>query len=422
MSQDFLPPPKLLATMPPAIDEELQTNSEYIPAAVLIVDDNESLREGYRRVLTAAGMGTVTAPSAIVALELLKNGDLFDVIVSDIVMPGIDGTTLLREVRKYNLDVPVILVTANPDLLSAMTAVQFGAFRYLVKPVPPADLVKTVAEAIRLHRLARLKREALTLVSNDPMQLGDRASLEVYFESALEKLWIAFQPIVGWQARELVAYEALVRSAESRLSNPALLFDAARRLGRVYDLSRRIRHLIAERIPQAPMNALIFVNLDPTDLEDAELGNRQTALSQHAHRVILEVTERSSLDHLQDVPRWVAQLRTLGYRVAVDDLGAGYAGLTSFMSLEPDFVKLDMALIRNIETSKRKQSLVRSLISLCARGLPFWTTWGRLRTSHIRRPFGSVAESPTWKHRLVGEHQGLRRRSTMTTMRALVLH
>ena len=117
------------------------------------------------------------------------------------------------------------------------------------------------------------------------------------------------------------------------------------------------------------MNALIFVNLDPADLEDSELGSPQAALSQHAHRVILEVTERSSLDLIQDVAGRVAQLRTLGYRVAVDDLGAGYAGLTTFVRLEPEFVKLDMALIRNIETSKRKQTLVRSLISLCARDL-----------------------------------------------------
>jgi EAL domain-containing protein (putative c-di-GMP-specific phosphodiesterase class I) len=390
MSKGSLPPSESPVTYPPAFDEGLRTPSKDIPSTVLVVDDNEPLREAYRRLLIQAGMGTVAAPSAIVALELLKNGQLFDVIVSDIVMPGMDGTALLREVRKYNLDVPVILVTANPGLTTAMAAVQFGAFRYLVKPVPPADLVKAVREAIRLHRLARLKREALTLLVDDPKQLGDRASLEVYFEMALEKLWMAFQPIVGWHNRELMAYEALVRSADSRLSNPALLFDAAERLGRVRELGRKIRQLVAERISQAPAGVLIFVNLHSSDLEDADLSSPQAALSQHAHRVVLEVTERSSLDLIHNVTGRVARLRTLGYRMAVDDLGAGYAGLTTFVSLEPEFVKLDMALIRNIESFKRHQSLVRSLISLCARELGIYIVCEGVETEAERDTLESL--------------------------------
>ncbi len=224
-------------------------------------------------------------------------------------------------------------------------------------------------EANKLHRLARLKREALTLLSYHREQLGDRASLEVHFTLALEKLWIAFQPIVRWQNRELLGYEALVRSADSRLSNPELLFDAAERLGRVSELSRKIRLLVAERIPEAPLNAWIAVNLHPADLQDANLLLSESALSQHARRVVLELTERRSLDHVLDLTERVAQLRALGYRVAIDNLGAGYAGLGGFNSLEPDFAKLDMALIRNIEASKRKQSLVRSLIALCGREL-----------------------------------------------------
>ena len=390
MSQDNLPDSKLQVTIPPSMDDEHQFDSEFTPASVLVVDDDEQLREGYRRLLTRAGIGTLAVPSAATALELMRNGDLFDVIVSDIVMPGTDGITMLREVRRYNLDVPVILITGNPSLLTAMAAVQFGGFRYLVKPVTPPDLVKAVREAIKLHRLARLKREALTLLSCHREQLGDRASLEVHFQLALEKLWIAFQPIVGWQNRELLAYEALVRSADSRLSNPELLFDAAERLGRVQELSRKIRELVAERILQAPVNAWIFVNLHPEDLKDANLFMTQAALAQHANRVVLELTERRSLDHVLDITERVAQLRKLGYRVAVDNLGAGYAGLASFNSLEPEFAKLDMALIRNIEGSKRKQSLVRSLIALCSRELGIFVVCEGVETEAERNTLESL--------------------------------
>ncbi len=390
MPQDDSLDSKLNITVPPPDDDEHQSYSEVTPASVLVVDDDEQLREGYRRLLTKAGIGTLAVASAKLALELLRNGDLFDVIVSDIVMPGTDGITMLREVRRYNLDVPVILITGNPSLMTAMSAVQYGGFRYLVKPVPPPDLVKAVHDAIKLHRLARLKREALTLLSSHREQLGDRATLEVHFQLALQKLWIAFQPIVGWQNRETLAYEALVRSAESRLSNPDLLFYAAERLGRVHELSRKIRQLVAEHIPQAPVNAWISVNLHPMDLQDPNLLLSEAALSQHAHRVVLELTERQTFDHVQDVSERIAQLRNLGFRVAVDNFGAGYAGLTSFNILEPDFAKLDMALIRNIDASKRKQSLVRSLIALCGRELGMYVVCGGVETEAERETLESL--------------------------------
>ncbi len=61
----------------------------------------------------------------------------------------------------------------------------------------------------------------------------------------------------------------------------------------------------------------------------------------------------------------MTRLRALGYRIAIDDLGAGYAGLTSFAQLEPEVVKVDMSLVRGIDSSAVKQKLVRSIIALC---------------------------------------------------------
>jgi len=66
-----------------------------------------------------------------------------------------------------------------------------------------------------------------------------------------------------------------------------------------------------------------------------------------------------------DVRSRIAALRDIGYRIAVDDLGAGYSGLTSFALLEPEFVKLDMSLVRGIDTNVTKQKVVRSMTSLC---------------------------------------------------------
>ena len=80
---------------------------------------------------------------------------------------------------------------------------------------------------------------------------------------------------------------------------------------------------------------------------------------------MLEITERASLNEIKDIPSRVAQLRAMGFQIAIDDLGAGYAGLTSFALLEPEIVKLDMTLVRNVHKQSTKQKLIRSMAALC---------------------------------------------------------
>ena len=138
---------------------------------------------------------------------------------------------------------------------------------------------------------------------------------------------------------------------------------AAMRLGRLESLGRAIRSLASEPIP-ADADFALFVNLHVTDLTDPSLSDPESPLSKIAHRVVLEITERSSLDEVKDARRRVAALREMGFRIAVDDLGAGYAGLSSFTLLEPEIVKLDMSLVRDIHVTSTKQKVVRSMTAL----------------------------------------------------------
>lgn len=92
--------------------------------------------------------------------------------------------------------VPVVLVTGSPDLESAMQAVKLGALLYLTKPIDMEELKGVMARAVRLGRIARLKQEALSLVSSGGLGGLDLLGLEASFERALSKLWVAYQPIV----------------------------------------------------------------------------------------------------------------------------------------------------------------------------------------------------------------------------------
>jgi EAL domain-containing protein (putative c-di-GMP-specific phosphodiesterase class I) len=335
---------------------------------VLLVDDDPGIRKTYARLLGGLGFTVDTAADGQEAAHRMATGS-FDVIVSDLQMPKIGGLQFLRTVRQRDLDVPVVLMTGEPDLQTAVAAVEQGAFRYLTKPVDLEQLAEVLRRAASMHRLAKLKREALEVAGIEGMQLGDRASLEARFNNALDRLWMAYQPIVHWPDRTAFSYEALVRSDEPSLASPMELLDAAERLGRLHDLGRRLRGLVARAAPEAPKGALLFVNLHPLDLGDAELLAPASALAAIAPRVVLEITERASLDGLSDLAATIAKLRRLGFRIAIDDLGAGYAGLSSFSRLEPEFVKLDISLVCGVDSDPRKRSLARAMIQLCVKEL-----------------------------------------------------
>ena len=333
-------------------------------ARLLLVDDDVVVLEAYERALRHAGFECVLASDGESALKQIEQ-QRFDLVVSDVRMPGLDGVALLRRVRERDLDLPVILISGAPTLDAAMGAVELGASRFLAKPIDLPTLRAAVDHAVGFGRLARLKRDALEMLGQTDRLVGDRAGAEGSFGRALASLKMFYQPIVRWSKRQVFAHEALVRAAEQSLPTPGALFDAAERLGRVYELGRRIRSLIAERIAAESEDLLFFVNLHPTDLLDPMLRTVDAPLAPHALRVVFELTERTNLADVHDARAVIDDLRSRGYRVAVDDLGAGYAGLSTFATLEPEFVKLDMSLVRGVDGNFLKRRLVESMIITC---------------------------------------------------------
>ncbi len=331
---------------------------------VLVVDDDVTTARGYGRILSSAGFAVTLANDGAEAAAVAR-ATPFEAIITDITMPGMNGLALLRSVRQHDLDVPVILMTGGPAIESAVEAMEYGALLYLIKPIEAQQLEDVVTRAVRLHQMARIKREALELFQLDNKALGDRAGLEARFENALATMWVAYQPIVSWAGQTVFAYEALVRNKEMTLRSPPDLFEAADRLGRVQELGRAIRDRVAGAAADLPVGELLFVNVHAMELDDDLLFSPDALLSQYAARVVLEITERAPIEKIRDVTTRVAKLRALGYRIAVDDLGAGYAGLASFAHLEPEVVKVDMSLIRGLDRSPMKQKLLSSIVSLC---------------------------------------------------------
>jgi EAL domain-containing protein (putative c-di-GMP-specific phosphodiesterase class I) len=329
---------------------------------VLLLDDDPAVLRSYARILERAGFTVVRRSSASDMAHILADGTV-DAVVSDISMPGMDGTEVLRMVRERNPDIPVILITGEGDLRTAAKAVELKAMRYLLKPVDVQVLIQTVGDAVKQHEAAAQDRRTLERVDRAAFEQRD---LGQRFTRALASLYMVHQPIVSWRARSVFAYEALMRAREPGLSQPLQLLAAAERIeDGLAHLGRAVRRAAAGALRAAPAHYTSFVNLHPYDLYDEELYAPGSPLSTLAGRAVLEITECASLEGSDELPERLSRLRLMGYRIALDDLGAGYASLSAFAHLDPHAVKLDKSLTRGVEMDATKQKLIASMNGLC---------------------------------------------------------
>lgn len=355
-------PPPTPSSFPGALGASSVRAATRSRGRVLFAEDEDDVRGAIARILRREGYETVLASDGVEARSLLATVRV-DAVVSDIMMPGLDGFALLEAVRQKDVDIPVIFVTGKPDLQTAMRAVEYGAMRYLTKPLDPRALLDVVDMAVRSRR-SKAIRGPTEPSAPRPVPITD-ADLNEALSAALTELHLAFQPIVSWREKRVVAYEALMRTREKRLPSPPAILDAAERLGRLPELGRRVRELAALAIVDLADDLRLFVNIHPSDLDDDYLYRVDMPLSRFARRVTIEVTERKALSDGPTARRHLHALRMLGYAVAVDDLGAGYAGLTSFAMLSPEVVKIDMSLVRGIDQNPVTQRIIRSVVTLC---------------------------------------------------------
>ncbi len=174
-----------------------------------------------------------------------------------------------------------------------------------------------------------------------------------------------YQPIVEATTHRVVAYEALCRPTHEQFTGPATLFETAEQAGRLIDLGRACRSVSMLPMNRLPPDCLLFINLHPRELDSAALLGEEL-LASAAHRIVFEIMETAAIEDYDHVRQVIAELRERGYRIALDDLGSGYAGLTSLAQLSPDFVKLDMALIRRIHDRSATRRLVKHILEFCS--------------------------------------------------------
>lgn len=328
-----------------------------VPGRVLLVDDDPSILRMLKTVLQRNGFATREARDGENAMALLSQQP-FNIVVSDVNMPGGGGMEFLRSVREKNIELPVIMITGKPTVETTTQALEFGVFRYLLKPVSPKALTDAIERALGEYRAGHGNR--LCSATEDAM-LGDRNTLEDRFDAALASMWMAFQPIVEPRSGVTYGYEALLRTDAPSLSSPTAILCAGKRLARISEVGQAVRRTLGT-LP-LPDGCALFMNLHPSDLLDEDLYAPHAALTRNAWRVVLELSGRAAFDDSVDIPKCIERLKRLGFRIALEDLGSSHAGPT-FARLNPDIAKLDPELVRDVHLDPRKQAIVRSICGL----------------------------------------------------------
>jgi len=193
-------------------------------------------------------------------------------------------------------------------------------------------------------------------------RIASQLRLLDYALSQPDSFHMLYQPLVRLEDHSIFAYESLARCSVKLLRNPHILFNVAEQGGRIWPLSRILRRKSLEPLDRLPENQLLFINLHPADFSDPDLLNPDPLLLEYASRIVLEVTERAAIGDVDVFKRNLAHLREMGLRIAIDDLGSGYAALNAVAEANPDFIKFDMTLIRDIEKSPIRQNLVRNMV------------------------------------------------------------
>jgi cyclic di-GMP phosphodiesterase len=164
-----------------------------MPERILVVDDEEAIREIVSSMLHNAGYETRQASSGVEALSVINSGESFDLMLSDLMMPEMDGITLLERVKEARPDMPAIMVTAVHDISVALAAIRNGAYDYLLKPFEREQMLAIVRRALE-HRKLRLENQAYqanleSLVAARTEQLRQTMSdLERSYDITLEAL------------------------------------------------------------------------------------------------------------------------------------------------------------------------------------------------------------------------------------------
>ncbi|MBM7867550.1 EAL domain-containing protein [Heliobacterium gestii] len=212
-------------------------------------------------------------------------------------------------------------------------------------------------------------KEATAMAKGHSDAKWSRRVWELKAAMSAEQFRVVYQPLLNLEKGELIGYEALCRGpAGSYFASPSVLFPLAEKAGLLYPLERQIRRKAVAECGDFLQDQLLFLNISPSVVKDPEFaqGNTRRLIAEYGlrpHNIVFEITERTAIHDFGSFRRTLQHYRKQGFQVAVDDAGAGYSSLQAIAELQPDYIKIDMSLVRDIDASPIKQALMETFVT-----------------------------------------------------------
>lgn len=313
--------------------------------------------------LLAPPQATTSEPAALRALGVQDvvfrlGGDTFAVI-----LPAVSRTVAASRLRQFRAELGAHKFGHGLPVLTA----SIGIAQYPEDGENRRSLFQSVERA--LSQAKSLGGDNLLCFEMDSD--GPRSNAEVRAVRGLGALLanrsvrFVYQPIISVGGQAPIAYEALCRPTSPAYRHVGDLLDAAARTGRIVELGKMMRGVAISPLSSLTAECRLFVNVHPQELESGALLEADSDMHAMANRIVLEITETDQIADYDLARQRISELRKLGYRIALDDFGAGYQGFNSLAMLEPDFVKLDMGIVRGITNDSRAARLVRHIREFC---------------------------------------------------------
>ena len=199
--------------------------------------------------------------------------------------------------------------------------------------------------------------------------------LSAMFRSILRngQISMLFQPIYDFKKGTVLAWEALARGPRgSEFESPALLFDFAEQTGQLFVLEQTCRAKALETVGALASGQRLFLNIHPRAVVDPTFAPGRTLelLQNHGLKpdnIVFEITERHSIKDFTSFHRTLDHYRSQGFKIAVDDAGTGYSGLSTIAALKPEYIKVDMSLVRDIDRDPVRRALMETMVTLANR-------------------------------------------------------
>jgi EAL domain-containing protein (putative c-di-GMP-specific phosphodiesterase class I) len=351
------------------VDEDLLQN-----ACVLVVDDAPANVALLSRLLRSVGVQQVhgvTDSREAVERWLQVRPDL---VLLDLQMPHLDGFQVMASLRAAAPDgvfVPILVLTADTTSTTRDRALSAGANDFLTKPFDRTEVVLRVRNLLQTRSLyadvqrhnAALTAELERHADQERRLAAEHRALTAALDAVLNdgRLSMVFQPIVDLEGSRLVGLEALARFAGDPPRPPNEWFEDAGRVGRSVDLEIAAIAAALQELDQLPAEVFLSVNASPATAMSPQLERLLDRFS--GQRIVLELTEHSPVDDYDALLAALGELRRRGIRIAVDDTGAGYAGLQHLLRVRPEIVKLDVALTRGIDADPARRALATGLVA-----------------------------------------------------------